>query len=258
MVLMAAHGEILPMPDCAIFADTGNEPSAVYDHLRWLMSPNVLPFPVHIVSVGNLGEEILRSTRGESNCGSYARPPFFVKNHDGSRGILRRQCTGDYKIDPIRKKVRELLGLVHRQRAPKTVEVEQWMGISADEKIRAKPSQHAFVVNRFPLIESRMSRGDCIEWLKRHNYPIPSKSACVFCPYRSNEEWRILRDTDPAGWTYAVKLDAAVREGLSGPGSQGKLFVHDDLVPLSQVDLSTAEDHGQLNFLDECEGMCGV
>jgi hypothetical protein len=28
--------------------------------------------------------------------------------------------------------------------------------------------------------------------------------------------------------------------------------------PLSQVDLSTAEDHGQMNFLSECEGMCGV
>ena len=45
MALMAAHGEIEPMPDCAIFADTGDEPQAVYDHLAWLMSGNVLPFP---------------------------------------------------------------------------------------------------------------------------------------------------------------------------------------------------------------------
>lgn len=42
LALMAAHGEIGPMPDAAIFADTGNEPDAVYDHLQWLMSPNVL------------------------------------------------------------------------------------------------------------------------------------------------------------------------------------------------------------------------
>jgi hypothetical protein len=27
MALMAAHGEITPMPDCAIFADTGAEPT---------------------------------------------------------------------------------------------------------------------------------------------------------------------------------------------------------------------------------------
>lgn len=29
MALMAAHGEIEPMPDCAIFADTKVEPAAV-------------------------------------------------------------------------------------------------------------------------------------------------------------------------------------------------------------------------------------
>lgn len=52
LALMAAHGEIGPMPDCAIFADTGWEPAAVYEHLAWLRSPNVLPFPVHIISGG--------------------------------------------------------------------------------------------------------------------------------------------------------------------------------------------------------------
>ena len=33
MALMAARGEIGPMPDCAIFADTGWEPKQVYEHL---------------------------------------------------------------------------------------------------------------------------------------------------------------------------------------------------------------------------------
>lgn len=33
LALMAAHGEIGAMPDCAIFADTGWEPKAVYEHL---------------------------------------------------------------------------------------------------------------------------------------------------------------------------------------------------------------------------------
>ena len=58
MALMAAHGEITPMPDCAVFADTQAEPKAVYEHLAWLMSPNVLPFPVHIVTAGSLTDEI--------------------------------------------------------------------------------------------------------------------------------------------------------------------------------------------------------
>ncbi len=36
MALMAAHGEIEPMPDAAIFADTQNEPQRVYEWLDWL------------------------------------------------------------------------------------------------------------------------------------------------------------------------------------------------------------------------------
>ena len=47
---MAAHGIIDPMPDCAVFADTGWKPTVVYDHLASLTSPNVLPFLVYIVS----------------------------------------------------------------------------------------------------------------------------------------------------------------------------------------------------------------
>ncbi len=130
MALLAAHGEVTPMPDCAIFADTGSEPAAVYEHLRWLREASVLPFPIHVVSVGNLGAEILSATRGESKRGSHARPPFFVKNQDGSRGVVRRQCTGDYKIAPIERKLRELIGLKSRQRWPKERLITQWLGIS--------------------------------------------------------------------------------------------------------------------------------
>ena len=36
LALIAAHGEIGPMPDCAIFADTQWEPQIIYDHLNWL------------------------------------------------------------------------------------------------------------------------------------------------------------------------------------------------------------------------------
>ena len=43
MALMAAKGEITPMPDCAIFADTQAEPQSVYDYLDWLEKQ--LPFP---------------------------------------------------------------------------------------------------------------------------------------------------------------------------------------------------------------------
>ncbi len=64
-----------PKPDRAIFADTGREPQAVYDHLAWLMSPNVLPFPVHIVSDGNIREQLIAAGQGNR----WASIPAFAK-----------------------------------------------------------------------------------------------------------------------------------------------------------------------------------
>lgn len=261
VALMAALGEIGPRPDHAIFADTGAEPAAVYRHLEWLRSPGILPFPVHIVSAGfNLRDELLASMRGKGRRGSDARPPFFVKNPDGTRGILRRQCTGDYKIVPIQKKVRELIGLRPRQRWPKDPRVEQWIGISRDEASRMKDSQIPTIVNRWPLIELGMTRNNCLDWLERWAYPIPPKSACTFCPYHDDRAWRHLCDTDPQGWADALEVDGAIRHGFkSQAGIGGIIYLHSSLQPLADVDLSTAVERGQPNlFNDECEGMCGV
>ena len=60
MALMAAHGEITPMPDAAIFANVGDgcEPQEVYDWLEYLKTQ--LPFPVYTVSNRNLREEQLK------------------------------------------------------------------------------------------------------------------------------------------------------------------------------------------------------
>jgi len=255
LALMAAHGVVGPMPDCAIFADTGWEPAAVYDHLAWLMSPNVLPFPVHVVTGGDIRADLLRAGEGHR----WASIPAFTRTVKGVRfsiGMIRRQCTKDYKIVPIRRKVRELAGLT-RRRSPATPVVEQWIGISLDEAIRMKPSFEDWQVNRWPLIEQRMTRRDCLRWLAEHEYPVPPKSSCIGCPFHADEVWRQMRDEDPAAWTDAVAIDRAIRTGLRG--IRGEVFLHRSAVPLDEADLTTQQDAGQLDLWgNECEGMCGV
>jgi hypothetical protein len=255
MALMAAHGEIGPMPDCAIFADTGWEPKAVYDHLAWLMSGNVLPFPVHVVSAGNLYSDALA---GQSErAGRFAAVPWFVLSPKGKEGMGRRQCTSHYKIEPIRRKVRELLGVGPRDRIA-SGSVEKWIGISLDEIIRATLSKVQFEINRHPLLEKSMTRRACVEWLDRNGYSMPPKSACIGCPFHDNATWRDLKLNRPDEWAQAVELDAAIRD-QTWRGFRGQQFMHAQRVPLEQVDLSTAEDRGQLSlFNNECEGMCGV
>jgi hypothetical protein len=238
MALMAAHGEILPMPDCAIFADTGWEPKAVYDHLAWLMS-GVLPFPVHVVSVGDLRADAI--SRTNTTGGRFAAVPWYTH-----RGMGRRQCTKEYKLYPIRRRVRAMLD----GKTPKGG-CEMWIGISLDEAIRMKPSNVQYIVNRWPLVERHIHRRDCLRWLERHGYPEPPKSSCIGCPFHNDDQWRELTATEFAD---AVEVDRVIRH-------QGRIeqFVHRSLKPLDQVDLSSAEDRGQLNlFLNECEGMCGV
>jgi hypothetical protein len=258
MALMAAHGELTPMPDCAIFADTGWEPAKVYEHLRWLMSANVLPYPVEIVSQGNIRTDIDKLAKGESirGQGRAATAPFFVAGKDGIAAPLRRQCTGHYKIEPIEKHLKEKLGIKPRQRHPREHLVQLWMGISTDEIYRVKPAQLPWINRRWPLIEKRLSRSDCLLWMQRKGYPTPPKSSCIGCPYHSNEQWRDIRK-DNKEWADAVKVDQLIRKGFGSTRSE--LFLHRSLKPLDQVDLSTAEDRGQLNlFNNECEGMCGV
>lgn len=254
LALMAAHGEIGPMPDCAIFADTGAEPASVYEQVAWLQSGNVLPFPIHTVSAGSLKTEIEDAANGLN--GMSARPPFFVKSNKGRLGQVNRQCTQDYKIDPIRKKLRDLLGYAPRRRIP-NAQAEVWIGISTDEVVRAGPSWENWSTNRYPLLEQRMSRLDCERWLITHGYPVPAKSACTFCPYRTDLEWRALRDRDPAAFAEAVKIDDLIRDMHQHGKIRGELFVHRSGKPLSEVDLSTAEERGQ-GMLMVCEAGCGL
>ncbi len=69
--------------------------------------------------------------------------------------------------------------------------------------------------------------------------------------------WRDMKENDKASWDEAVNFDELIRDNRVL--MRGTPFIHPSLKPLSDVDLSTAEDRGQLNlFINECEGMCGV
>src|SRR3546814_11279254 len=123
---------------------------ATYQHLERLRSS--LPFPVSVVTHGRLSEALFA---GDDE----ARCPAFVK---GS-GLSVRQCTRNFKIRPIRREVRRLLGKPGRAYiAPGSV--EQWIGISLDEADRMQPSGVRFLVNRYPQI----GRAACRERVRQY------------------------------------------------------------------------------------------
>jgi len=264
LALMAAQGEVTPMPTAAIFADTQAEPASVYRWLDWLEAQ--LPFPVHRVTRGDLTKESLTIREFKNDSSRHwvkSLIPAFIENPDGSRGIMGRQCTFSYKVEQLEKAARRLAEI---KRGQKEITVTQWIGISWDEIQRIKPARVAWSQHRWPLVELRMGRRECLKWMQDHNYPIPPRSACLYCPFHSDKEWRRLRDQEPEEFARAVQFEKDLQAVKAKTDNQrGVPFLHPSLVPLDQVDLSTDIERGQLSlwleeqsFGNECEGMCGV
>ncbi len=158
MALMASAGAFDSVPDCAVFADTHWEPPSLYTHLEWLAGQ--LRFPLHVVDNGRSLREDVKGLTNHSGSRRYVDIPVYLKGRDGeSNGMGRRQCTDNYKIRPVRRKVRELLGLRRGQRVPSGVGVELWLSISTEEAIRMKTSRDRWMANRYPLIGDSEEKG---------------------------------------------------------------------------------------------------
>lgn len=236
LLLMACAGE--EQIDCAIFADTRWEPSAVYAHLDWLEEQaRKAGIAIHRVSAGNIREDAL-------NRHSSAWLPLYVRNEQGARGLLKRQCTANYKLRPIKRQLRAL-------GASRNKPADVVIGISLDEWRRMREADVQYIRHVYPLVDRRLTRGDCLAWLTRHSYRIPQKSSCIGCPFRRNADWRRLT---PVEFEDAVAFDEAMRKQWNG---RVRGYLHDTLVPLAVADLSTEQDRGQQEMdFDGCGVLC--
>jgi hypothetical protein len=239
MALMYAAGDLSPMPDAAIFADTGWEPKSVIAWLDWLEP--LLPFPVHRVMHKEGLKKAIEST------GRLAAVPFFTS----SGGMGKRQCTTEYKILPIQKKARQLLGYAPRKRIPADA-VTMLIGISLDEAVRMKPSRVSWIKNSYPLVENRFTRLHCLRWMQEHGYPAPKKSSCLGCPYHSDAQWLEIRNSPE--WEDTVRIDYLIRDRTNMKDQQ---FMHKSCKPLDQVRFEDTSNQIDA-FGNECEGMCGL
>lgn len=260
LALMAAAGEVTPMPTVAIFADTQAEPPSVYAWLDWLEKQ--LPFPVHRVTAGDLASESVRLHTSKKTGNVYTKllVPAYIANPDGGRGIFGRRCTSDFKVLVIHKALKQLNLAKARVRE---IQVTQWIGISTDEAHRMKPSREAWSEHRWPLIEQGYSRQGCLEWMQQRGFPEPPRSACVFCPFHGDAEWARLKRDEPEQFARAVQFERELQESQTKRTGTARLrgvpYLHNSLIPLDQVRFGTLPERHQLSlFGNECEGLCGV
>ncbi len=267
LALMGVRGQL--KIDAAIFADTGAEPAAVMRHLDWLIKECSPVFPVYVRKKSDIIKDL---SRGENSAGQkFTTAPFFTEHSDGSKGITRRQCTSEYKVDVVERCIRrDILGLEPGKRIPKDVQIIQLIGMSAEEgrrvvRVKARFASSRNATPEFPLHEKWMSRADCIKWL--HDYGVPhevTRSACIFCPYKSDSEWIQLRDESPDEWARVVALDDIIRDQsiIMNRNFESKRYLHRSCKPIGEVAFlakaTQAEQSTLPSMADECEGMCGV
>lgn len=267
IALMVQDGDIrIPTAngkfDAAVFADTQEEPAAVYQHLAWM--ERELSYPLVVRTAGRLGDDLLV---GENTTGQrFASIPAFTSATEGeATGMVRRQCTKEYKVEVIEKWIRrELLSLEPRQRIPKDVQIVQYMGFSTDEPGRAANARNRFAQQRWGRVEFPlwaddvwMSRADCERYnVRRVPHPVP-RSACTCCPFRSNAEWREMKANDPDSFARAVEIDNGLRKpgSIVNRGLDQHLYLHRKCRPLEQIDFT---DNQKSLFDAECEGGCGL
>ena len=250
ILYMAAMGIITPKPDLVVFADPGWESEGTYQDLRQVMQ-DMKRFGIEIMvtAKGNIREDIYN---GKHHNKRFVSLPFFTLNQKGEKGMVRRQCTKEYKIEPVHKAIRAFLG--YRPRQIIKQDVRLWLGISMDEIQRMKPSRAKWITHRFPLIEKEMTRLDCMNFMERNQIELPPKSSCIGCPFHDDYTWRDMKLNRPNEWAEALQMDDEIRQL---PRFKGQAFLHRSCVPLSEVDFQ--ENQMEFDFfINECEGHCGL
>lgn len=150
---------LVPVYDAVIFCDLGFEPPWVQKQVDFTQEAceqagvffKVLDAPLYHDFLHNFGERRTISI------------PWWTLGNDGHKSKMPRNCTIDYKVNEISKYVRwELLGYKKHQRLrPEDVKAhEMHMGFSYEEQKRCHENPNRMFVNRFPLVEMKMTRAD--------------------------------------------------------------------------------------------------
>ena len=272
--------ESIHWPDIFLFADTGDEPRSVYRH-TWKMAKLFDHHDIELRIVRgddrSLSDHVIdKADAGESGIST---PPLFVEGTDDrgrNTGIpIRRSCTADFKARPLDAEAKRYWSErldVDGDIEKSNVLVDQWLGISNDEKRRMRESEQTWRRYKYPLIEMGWTRWHCQQYLKDQTYldgsPVEIvRSACVFCPFHSKEEWRHVRDSDSDDWERAKEFQDEIydiyerEDGFAGV--RKKPHINRWAKPIEELDLE--DDDDQLDMWNEyafqgvgCVGHCGV
>lgn len=187
----------LPIPDIAVIVDTERESSAVWEYLDKYTMPALKAAGVTLHRVA----KSQFATVDLYGAGDKLLIPAFT-DESGDIGKLPTYCSTEWK----KRVVRRFCNGIY----PRDTKYNTWIGFTTDEpeRVYQEPGKWHPV---FPLINLRMTRGDCYRVVESMGWPEPPKSSCWMCPNRDHAAWMNMKKNHPADWAMAVEFERQIR-----------------------------------------------
>lgn len=168
--------------------------------------------------------------------------PMYTSKNGGDGGKLSEWCSGEWKREVAIRWAAEQSGWKDRG-------VDNWLGISWDERQRRRAARKQWIQPVYPLLDwfpTSMGVSACLAAVERQGWPEPPRSRCCFCPNQGDDEWSELT---PAEFATACEVEDEIRK------VDQHAYLHGSMVPLREVTLMPT---GKVNlYSGGCSaGMC--
>lgn len=240
VLVLAAQGRV--QYDAFLFANVGEDsedPKTLAYH-REIAMPFAAEHGLNLVELHRVMRTGETRTLKQQIIDQPKSVPFPVRMQGG--GFGNRQCTVRFKVKVISRWTRE-------HGATKANPAVCGIGISMDELDRATTLERIdHHRTEYPLLDMRLSRADCRRIIGDAGLPQPPKSSCYFCPFKSLEDWRRQRATEPDLFAESVALERLVNDHREEMG-RDKVWLSSTMRPLDELP-------DQLGMFDESEATC--
>ena len=169
-----------------IFADVGAEGESTYAHIDKYVKPFCEEKGIKFVTVRH--------------------PERTLEEDMEARQVLpmitNRWCTTQFKIAPIKRYIRNVLGATAKR------PVIMDMGFSADEATRIGNEMNVqYIYKNYPLVFADINRAGCERIIKEYGWPATPKSACDFCMFRGTRHFKRLAREQPERYERLIALE---------------------------------------------------
>lgn len=218
----------LPRPDHACMVTLEWEVQSVWPYVDTYIRPALEALGIPFTAIPRKDYAMVDFFGGAE--GTSTLLPVYT-NQSGKLSKLREFCSGEWKRDVVMRWAAE-------QEAWKARGVDNWVGISWEERHRRRGARRQWIQPSYPLLDVLpMHVSGCLAAVEAMGWPKPPRSHCRHCPNQSDAEWAELT---PEEFALACNLDDELRE------TDPHAFLHKQLIPLRQVVLNPADNNGGL------------